>query len=141
MAKIALPLVWIVVTGLSIAGCASTQKNILATQESQLRLRTIQSRVFETGDSQQVLRVTLATLQDLGFVIDKANESLGTISGTKRSGYTLRMTVSIRPKGGHQIIVRSNAQYNLATVEDPEPYQQFFAALSKALFLEAQGVE
>ncbi len=72
MAKIALPLVWIVVTGLSIAGCASTQKNILATQESQLKLRTIQSRVFETGDFQQVLRVTLATLQDLGFVIDKA---------------------------------------------------------------------
>jgi len=141
MAKIALPLVWIVVTGLSIAGCASTQKNILATQESQLKLRTIQSRVFETGDSQQVLRVTLATLQDLGFVIDKANESLGTISGTKRSGYTLRMTVSIRPKGDHQIIVRSNAQYNLATVEDPEPYHQFFAALSKALFLDAQGVE
>ena len=86
MARIALSLVWIVVTELTIVGCASTQKNILATQESQLRLRTIQSRVFETGDSQQVLRVTLATLQDLGFVIDKANEALGTISGTKRSG-------------------------------------------------------
>jgi hypothetical protein len=51
------------------------------------------------------------------------------------------MTVSIRPKGDSQMIVRSNAQFNLQTVVDPEPYQQFFAALSKALFLEAQQVE
>jgi hypothetical protein len=39
------------------------------------------------------------------------------------------------------MIVRSNAQFNLQTVVDPEPYQQFFVALSKALFLEAQQVE
>jgi hypothetical protein len=58
---------------------------------------------------------------------------LGTVSGTKRSGYSLRITVSIRPRGDMQMIVRSNAQYNLKTVEDPEPYQQFFSALSKAL--------
>ena len=70
-----------------------------------------------------------------------ADEILGVVSGTKRSGYTLRMTVSIRPRGSTQMIVRSSAQYNLQTVEDPEPYQQFFTALSKALFLEAQQVK
>ncbi len=100
----------------------------------------MQSRVFDYTDRNRMLRTIIATLQDLGFVIDDADENLGTVSGTKRSGYSLRMTVSIRPKGNTQLIVRSNAQFNLQTVDDPEPYQQFFSALSKALFLEAQKI-
>ncbi len=129
------------VSMLVISGCAGKQKRILETKESQAKLRSIQSRVFDTTDRNQLMRTIIATLQDLGFVIEDADETLGTVSGTKRSGYTLRMTVSIRPKGSNQMIVRSNAQYNLRTVEDPEPYQQFFSALSKALFLEAQEIE
>jgi hypothetical protein len=87
------------------------------------------------------LRIIIATLQDLGFVIDDADETLGTVSGTKRARYSLhtnelRMTVSIRPRGTQQMIVRGSAQNNLQTVEDPEPYQQFFSALSRALFFE-----
>ena len=126
---------------LVICACASKQKDILETTESQVRLRSIQSRVFDTNDGLKLLRTIIATLQDLGFVIDKADAELGTVSGTKRKGYTLRMTVSIRPRGESQMIVRANAQYNIQTVEDPEPYQQFFASLSKGLFLEAQQVE
>jgi hypothetical protein len=38
------------------------------------------------------------------------------------------------------MIVRSNAQFNLQSVDDPEPYQQFISALSKALSLEAQKI-
>jgi hypothetical protein len=129
------------ILALTLNACASKQKEILRTEESQVKLRSMQSRVFDITDRNRLLRTIIASLQDLGFVIDKADDTLGVVSGTKRSGYTLRMTVSIRPRGSKQMIVRSNVQYELQTVEDPEPYQQFFAALSKALFLEAQQVE
>ena len=125
---------------LIICACAARQKNILEAHDSQARLRSMQSRVYDYADRNHMLRTIIATLQDLGFVIDDADDNLGTVSGTKRSGYSLRMTVSIRPRGKMQLIVRSNAQFNLQTVDDPEPYQQFFSALSKALFLEAQKI-
>ena len=119
-------------------GCESRQKDIFESKESQVALRSMQSRVFETGDRNFLLRTVIATLQDLGFVVDKADNTLGTVSATKRSRYNLRMTVTIRPRGATAHIVRCNAQYNLQVVEDPEPYQQFFASLSKGLFLDGQ---
>jgi hypothetical protein len=128
------------ILAVTLIACAAKQKNILETSESQVKLRSMQSRVFDTADRDRLLRTIIATLQDLGFVIDDADKDLGTVSGTKRSGYSLRMTVSIRPRGAQQTIVRSNAQYNLMMVEDPEPYQQFFSSLSKALFIEAHLV-
>ena len=126
---------------LTMCSCVGKQKNILQAQESQVKLRSIQSRVFDTNDRRFLLRTIIATLQDLGFVIDDAEETLGTVTATKLKRYVLRVTVSVRPRGDTQMIVRCNAQYNLQTVEDPEPYQQFFTALSKALFLDAQQVD
>ena len=140
MRKHIMPL-FILVVVLAVAACAETQKNILETREPQVKLRSMQSRVFDIADQNQLLRTIIATFQDLGFVIDDAEESLGTVSGTKLSGYALRMTVSIRPRGASQMIVRSSLQYNLTTIEDPEPYQYFFSTLSKALFLEAQPID
>ena len=126
---------------LALVSCAGKQQNILEMSEPQVKLRSMQSRVFDITDQNRLLRTIIATFQDLGFVIDDAEESLGTVSGTKRSGYSLRMTVSIRPRGTQQMIVRSNIQFNLQTIEEPEPYQYFFSTLSKALFLEAQPIK
>ena len=132
---------FILMVMLAVVACAGKQKNILETNEPQVKLRSMQSRVFDIADQNLLLRIIIATFQDLGFVIDDAEESLGTVSGTNLSGYALRMTVSIRPRGSHQMIVRSSLQFNLQTIEDPEPYQYFFTTLSKALFLEAQPLE
>jgi hypothetical protein len=90
------------------------------------------------SDQNRLLRTIKATMQDLGFVIDDAEESLGTVSGTKRSVYFLRMTVSIRPRGTQQMIVRRNVQFIWASIEDPELYQHFFQRYPRRFFLEAQ---
>ncbi len=122
-------------------GCASTQARLLDSDESQVKLRSFQSRAFDTTDKARTLRTAISTLQDLGFVVDQADLVLGTITGTKLAGYQLRMTVSVRPRGETQLLVRANAQYNIEPVTDPEPYQMFFTALEKAMFLTAHQVD
>jgi hypothetical protein len=126
---------------ITLLSCAPSTKQVLATSESQVKLRAIQTRAFDTTDDKMMLRTIIATLQDLGFIIDKADDVLGTVSGTKLDRYALRMTVSGRPRGSTQLLVRANAQYEIYAVEDPEPYQQFFESLSKALFLTAHQVD
>jgi len=125
-----------------LIGCVTdSRKHILDTTESQVQLRSIQTRTFDTSDRNTTLRNVIATLQDLSFVIDKADDVLGSVSATKLDGYQLQMTVTVRPKGGNQVLVRANAQYNLKAIEDPEPYQDFFTALEKAMFLTANSVD
>ena len=126
----------------TLSGCVATMKEQVldTTSESQLQKRSYQTRAFDTTDKQKVLRATIATLQDLGFVIDRADATLGSVSATKLDVYLLKITVSVRPRG-EQMIVRANAQYNITPVEDPKPYQDFFNSLSKSLFLQAQQVD
>jgi hypothetical protein len=124
-----------------LAACQANSKDqVLAANASQVQLRSFQARAFDTTDRITTLRTVIATLQDLGFVVDKADDVLGSVSGTKLSGYSLRMTVTVQPHGASQLVVRANAQYNLQAVEDPRPYQQFFSALEKAMFLSAQEI-
>jgi hypothetical protein len=120
-----------------VCACTPSSSQVLASKESEVKLRSIQTRVFDTPDQNKTMRAVIATLQDLGFVVDKANESLGLVSATKLSGYVLKMTVSIRSRGESQVLVRANAQYNIQAVEEPEPYQRFFDALSQSMFLAA----
>ncbi len=134
--------IFLVVAVVLLAACQTNSRDqVLATDKNQVALRAIQQRVFDATDKEATLRTVIATMQDLGFVIDKADNVLGSVSGTKLDGYQLRMTVTVRPRGETQLIVRANAQYNLTAVEDPEPYQQFFAALQRSMFLTAQQVD
>lgn len=116
-------------------------EGILDSEQSQVQLRSIQSRAFDTSDREKTLRAVIATLQDLSFVVDKADLELGSVSATKLDGYSLRMTVSVRARGKSQTLVRANAQYNERPVIDPQPYQSFFAALARAMFLSANAVD
>ena len=125
---------------LATPACAPSTEAVLDTGSSAVELRSYQSRAFDTTDIEKTLRTVIATLQDLGFVIDKADATLGMVSATKLSGYQMRITVTVRPRGEKQLLVRANAQYQTKAVEDPQPYQDFFTALEKAMFLTAQEV-
>lgn len=132
----------LILSALSVVSCQNTaSRHILKAEESQVKLRSMQTRAFDTTDKSKTLRTVMATMQDLGFVIDRANEKLGTVSGTKLDGYQLRLTVTVRPRGESQTLVRANAQYNVVAVEEAEPYQNFFSALEKAMFLTAHNVD
>jgi hypothetical protein len=125
-----------------LAGCQSSSwQHILGPRQSAAELRSYQTRAFDTTDRLKTLRTVIATLQDLGFVIDKADAALGVVTATKLDGYQLRLTVTVRERGSAQLMVRANAQYEGMAVESPEPYQQFFEALRKAMFLTAHQVD
>jgi len=132
---------FLIIFSLLVVGCATTQQRLLDSDSSQVQLRSIQTRAFGTTDKEKTLRTVISTLQDLEFVIDKADATLGTVSATKLKHYALRITVTVRPRGETQLLVRANAQYNVTPITDPEPYQQFFTALEKAMFLTAHQAD
>lgn len=129
-----------IAVALLVSGCQTTQERVLDTgDQSQLQKRSYQTRIFETSDKERVMRGVISTMQDLSFVIERADLMLGTVSGTKfERQFTIRMTVSVRPKGSSQMVVRANGQLNVQPIEDPKAYQDFFVSLEKSLFLTAQ---
>ena len=132
---------WMVAVSLACTACAPSTSAVLATGQSAVALRSFQQRAFDTTEKEKTLRTVISTLQDLSFVVDKADLELGTVSATKLSGYQLRMTVTVRPRGESQMLVRANAQYQDKAVEEPKPYQDFFTSLEKAMFLTAHQVD
>ncbi len=131
----------LVALALFSAACSAPKPsaNLLAPSEAQTKMRAIQSRTFELSDRLVALRGVMAVLQDLGFVIERANEELGLVTGAKfaEPNYldVVAITVTVRPQEGGKFLVRVNAIYNNKPIEDPEVYQNFFAALERSLFV------
>ena len=123
-----------------IGGCAA-QTAVITAGGSQVELRQIQTREYDTLDKRNTLRSVVATLQDLGFVIDKADYDLATISATKLQDYEIRMTVTVRERDGQRLAVRASARFNEQPIEDPNAYQDFFTSLDKAMFLTLHEVD
>jgi hypothetical protein len=60
-----------------------SESQILMSDSSQVRLRSIQSRVFDTTDRFKIMHAAIAAMQDLYFRVDVLDEELGVISGKK----------------------------------------------------------
>ena len=89
-----------------------SRDQVLQTGNTQVAQRAISTRSFDTADRNAVFRATLATLQDLGFVIDRADDALGTVTATRAAGVVVRFTVTVRPAAG-RTIVRASGQHGL----------------------------
>lgn len=56
---------------------------IWLSEESQVKLRSAQSRVFDTTDRRRLMEAIIDTMQDLDFKVEVLDEELGIISGKK----------------------------------------------------------
>ena len=123
-------------------GCANTTEKAFSSKSGAIQLRSMQTRKFDTTDKNLMMRNVIATLQDLDFVVTDADELLGSITARKyMKNISFDAMVLVRPSGNKQLSVRLNAQHGLETIEDPEPYQDFFASLEKSIFLTAHQVD
>ncbi len=123
-----------------LVGCNSIDDKVMQGTDSQLETRQFQTRTLADIEKAPAMRAIIATLQDLGFVIDKADLVLGSVTATKLQTYSIVMTVTVRSRGTGTL-VRANANYNKKPIDDPEPYQDFFVSLDKAVFLQRHRVD
>ena len=122
-------------------GCASPPEpptNLLAPDSQQAALRAMQTRTFDVSDRQQAMRGVIAALQDLGFIIERANEPLGLITAARfaepQYADVVGVTVTVRPLAEGKMEIRANAIYNNVPISDAKVYQNFFATLERSLF-------
>jgi len=137
--------------------------------KSQLQIRELQTRMYDTPDTKMVLKTMLSVLQDDGFIVKEANVELGLLSATK--------DVSVESKGaafwgsffdvaweknaiveatanvsefGKQTRVRVNFQQKVhdsagrvakvSQIYDPLFYQEFFTKVDKGLFIQKETI-
>ena len=71
------------VLALTWSGTGFSQGASAAPERTQLEIRQIQTRTFDTQDQVLVMKAVLNVLQDDGFIVNNANSELGLISASK----------------------------------------------------------
>ncbi|MGR9074462.1 MAG: hypothetical protein ACU833_15480 [Gammaproteobacteria bacterium] len=61
----------------------SSKSQILRSEASQVKMRSIQTRVYDTTDKEKIMYDVISVMQDLYFDIDVLDLDLGVISGKK----------------------------------------------------------
>jgi len=126
---------------LLLQGCVAPQPSLdlLAPTDAQMKLRSFQSRTFEVTDRKVAMRGVIAALQDLGFIIERANEPLGLVTAARFAEpdnlSVVGVTVTVREQSGGRMLVRANVIFNHTPINDPKVYQNFFATLDRSLFI------
>jgi hypothetical protein len=126
---------------LAMVACTAPKPppDLLAPTDAQMKLRSFQTRSFDDVDRKQAIRGVIAALQDLGFIIERANEPLGLVTAARfaEPNYydVLGATVTVRLQESGSVIIRANAIFNNKPIEDAKVYQNFFATLERSLFI------
>ena len=128
----------------AIAGCSSisdyfnlnSQPFTFPNDQTQAQRRSYQTRTFEVSNEKRSLKIIIATLQDLGFTVTKADAELGVATGKqvyKNTEIYITVTTTLKPP--NYISVRASLHDNNGLVDSPQIYQDFFSYLQKAYFL------
>jgi len=130
----------VIAASVMFAACAPEPPvDLFAPTAAQTKLRGFQTRIFDVKDRQLALRGVIAVLQDLGFIIERANEPLGLVTAARfaEPNYydMVGVTVTVRPQEDGRMMIRANAIHNNKPIEDPKVYQNFFASLERSLFI------
>lgn len=130
----------VLAAGLLVQACVPKPgPELFAPTEAQMKIRSMQTRTFDIEDRDQAIRGVVAALQDLGFIIERANEPLGLVTAARfaEPNYhdVVTVTVIVRTQAGGRKLIRANAIYNHRPIEDPKVYQNFFASLERSLFV------
>lgn len=126
-------------------GCMKDSRQMIIENPQQLEIRSYQTKEYNKS-KKDLSRAVISTLQDLSFIIDKADMETGTVTATKLAqNAAMKITIIVREKSKDTMQVRANAQFASAgvmpqAVTEPETYQAFFTALDKSLFLEKEGL-
>ena len=142
-ARTARLLVLIIFATLVQAACTSPPPGpsapLLAPTEEQMKIRNMQTRSFDVTDRMIAMRAVISALQDLGFIIERANEPLGLVTGARFAEPNfydvVGITVTVRTLNEKQTTIRANAIFNNQPITDPEVYRNFFATLERSLFI------
>ena len=102
-------------------------------------MRNMQTRTFDVSDRTTAIRGVIQGLQDLGFIIERANEPLGIVTGARfaEPNYydVVGVTVTVRSAAEGRMTIRVNALFNNEPITDPEVYRGFFATLERSFFI------
>jgi hypothetical protein len=122
----------------SVAGCYwDSHAQVLAHGDDTSATRSMQSRIFPTGDQPRALRAVADTVRGMGFTIDTSDAALGVVSGTSEGNPDVHITVTIQPAGAGQTLVRASGNRFLEAVSEPAAYQTFFSNLEQTMSLQA----
>lgn len=130
---------------LFLHGCTAPEvkQDLFAPTDAQMKIRSLQTRTFDLTDRNAAIRGAIASLQDLGFIIERANEGLGLVTAARfaEPNYydVVTVTVTVRHDSPKKMSIRANAIYNNKPIDDPKVYQNFFAALQRTLFLSQES--
>ncbi len=126
-------------TDTGVHGSGADPRTYSRRPNAQMKIRSVQTRTFDVKDRQLAMRGVIAALQDLGFIIERANEPLGLVTAARfaEPNYydVVGVTVTVRQATEGRTMIRANAIYNNKPIEDPKVYQNFFATLERSLFI------
>ena len=132
----------------------AAQSRVFDTQDRRAMLEALVTTFQDLGFQVEVLDEVLGIVSGTKFVVNDDNrigvdptyflyddESLVVFTRSYRSWGPfwhridlVRLTATVRERSETQLIVRASAQCLLRPIEDPEPYQKFFATLEQARF-------